>query len=59
VPTLVARLPQLAPEPRRDLARRLLARSERPVVWQSFNVSHARARDVLARNRALLERYAR
>lgn len=59
VPTLVTRLPGLAPGPRSELARALLRRDERPVAWQSFNVSHARARRVLAENRALLERYAR
>ncbi|MDX6512156.1 MAG: hypothetical protein QOE36_1660 [Gaiellaceae bacterium] len=58
LPTVLERLPGLAPAPRQELARALLAR--RPARdWRSFNLSRARGRTMLAQHRAELERLAR
>jgi hypothetical protein len=60
VPTLVARLPFAAsPRIRRELARRLLARSTASVGPLSWNASRAHARAVLVAQRATLLRLAR
>jgi hypothetical protein len=60
VPTLVAKLPSVAnTELRRELARRLLARSTAPVGLLSWNLSRAHARTVLVAQRATLLRLAR
>jgi Domain of unknown function (DUF4173) len=58
VPTLLDRLPSLPPKLRQDLARRLLAREEQPVRWQSFNVAHLSASRLLTRHESELRRYA-
>jgi hypothetical protein len=60
VPTLVARLPFVtSPQLRRELARRLLARSTAPVGSLSWNASRGHARAVLRAQRATLLRLAR
>jgi hypothetical protein len=59
VPTLLARLPRLAPPLRQELARVLLARPLPAKSWRSWNVSRVRASAALVAHRAELERYAR
>jgi hypothetical protein len=58
VPTLVERLPSLAPEQRRELARALLVRDSVANDWRSWNGSRAAAARVLRTNRAALRALA-
>jgi hypothetical protein len=59
VPTLLGRLPTLAPAVRRPLAAALLQRSETTGGWFGWNASRAHAAALLRANRAELERFAR
>ena len=59
VPVLVARLPTLKPEQRRELATALLARHESNGGWTAWNLARSRARHALATHRAQLVAAAR
>jgi hypothetical protein len=59
VPTLVRRLPTLAPAVRRPLSAALLQRSERTGGWFGWNASRTHADALLRSDRVQLERFAR
>lgn len=59
VPVLVARLPTLRPDLRRELAAALLARHEAEGGWPAWNLARSRARHVLATHHAELVAAAR
>src|SRR5581483_765671 len=59
VPVLVARLPTLRPELRRELASALLARHEAEGGWPAWNLARSRARRALAAHHAELVAAAR
>ena len=58
VPALIAALPSLAPSDRAQVARALLDRwaSPRPSGWRSWNYSRSRARAIVTRHHAALDR---
>ena len=59
MPTLMQRLPTLAPAVRRPLAAALLRRSESTGGWFGWNASRAQAAALLRSDRVELERFAR